>query len=311
MKKNKTILVFGATGSQGGSVARSLLSGKKFDVRIVTRNANSTKAKELQQAGAEVVEGDLGNLDSLIQAMKNCYGVFGVTNYWEHFENEWSLGKNLIDAVQQSGIQHLVLHTLPDYNQLSEGKYPTPHYDIKAALQRYSQQLKQPATYLQLGFYYENFLGFFPLEKTETGAYSFGFPQGDTRLAMVSVEDIGGIVASIFDHPVQYLGRTVMAVGSDENCAEYARLMSKVLKKDIQYKHIPREIYAGLGFPAAKELANMFEVQRLYVPNRLINLIESYGLNPGMLSFEKWLVRNKEKFDFYFASKQSKKEFVS
>lgn len=73
--------------------------------------------------------------------------------------------------------------------------------------------------------------------------------------------------------------------------------MSKVLKQNVYYKYIPRDVYAGFGFPGAEELANMFEVQRLYIKERHLDLIESYGLNPSMQRFEKWLEKNKDKFE--------------
>lgn len=293
----QTILVTGATGAQGGSVAKALLADGNFAVRILTRNADSSKAKALKDAGATIAEGNLDDKQSLFDAMKDCYGVFGVTNFWEHFEKEYEQGINLIDAVKESGIQHFVLHTLPDYNKLSSGKFPTPHCDIKAAFQEYTKKLNISATFIQVAFYYENFLNFFPLQKDEQGRLFFGFPQGDTRLAMVSVEDVGGIVAAVFNHRDEYLGRTVGAVGIDNPCYAYAATMSKVFERDVYFRYIPRDMYASFGFPGAEELANMFEVQRLHITNRRLDLIESYGLNPHMQTFETWLRANKEKFE--------------
>jgi uncharacterized protein YbjT (DUF2867 family) len=176
---------------------------------------------------------------------------------------------------------------------------------MKAALQRCSNSLAIPATYVQPAFYYENFFDFFPPQKGEDDIYHFGFPQGDTKLAMLSIEDLGGVVAAIFDHPAEYIGRTVGVVAADDTCTEYARLMSKVLNKNIQYNYIPRDIYAGFAFPGAVELANMFEVQRLYILNRQMDLIESYGLNPGMQSFESWLNKNKERFNIMMEPKEA------
>ena len=300
MNQKKIILVTGATGAQGGSVAKALLAENKFAVRILTRNAISKNALALQAAGAEIAEGNLDNIESLKAAMKDCYGVFGVTNFWEHFDKEYGQGKNLIDAVYQSGIKHFVFHALPDYNKLSNGKYSVQHCDMKAALQRYTQSLGIPATFVHIAFYYENFFNFFPLQPAEDGTYYFGFPQGDTKLAMVSVEDIGGVVSSIFKFPVEYIGRTVGVVGADNNCSEYAAIMSGLLGRTIRYNYVPRDEYAAYGFPGAEEVANMFEVQRLYIPNRQLDLIESYGLNANMQSFESWLKKNAEKFESVF-----------
>lgn len=300
MNNKPIILVTGATGAQGGSVARSLLTAGTCRVRVLTRNASSARAVELRHAGAEVVEGDMDNIDSLKNAMKDCYGVFGVTNFWEHYEKEYQQGKNLVDAVKESNIEHFVLHTLADYKKLSQGRYAVPHCDLKADLEVYCRQLGLKATFMQIAFYYENFLNFFPLQDAGDGSWFFGFPQGDTRLAMVSVEDLGPIVKMVFDHPQTYIGRVVGVVGADDTCTVYADTMSKVFGKTIRYRYIPREEYAAFGFPGAEELANMFEVQRLHIPGRQLDLIESYGLHPAMQTFTQWLDRNKKKFERVF-----------
>jgi uncharacterized protein YbjT (DUF2867 family) len=305
MNQKKIILVTGATGAQGGAVARALLAQKNFAVRILTRNSTSEKALALQAAGAEIAEGDFDNIESLKAAMKDCYGVFGVTNFWEHFEKEYQQGINLINAVKESGIQHFVLHTLPSYSKLSNGKYPTPHCDMKAAFQDYTNSKSIPATFVHVAFYYENFLTFFPLQPMNDGSYSFGFPQGDTKLAMVGIEDLGGIIASVFKFPVEYIGRTIGAVGADDSCSEYAAIMSRVLGRKVHYHYIPRDVYAGFEFPGAEELANMFEVQRLYIPNRQLDLIESYGLNPNMQTFESWLKQHASAFEKSFQAAEA------
>jgi uncharacterized protein YbjT (DUF2867 family) len=297
MKKQQIILVTGATGAQGGSVARELLRNKKFQVRILTRNAKSEAAIELEEEGAEIATGDFNDRESLKNALRGVYGVFGVTNFWEHYEKECQQGKNLVDAVKEAGVQHFVFSTLANYSKLSKGKFQVPHCDIKAMLQEYTKSMEIPATFVHASFYYENFLTFFPLQKDNNNNYFFGFPQGDTKLAMTTAEDIGGVVSSIFNFPAEYLGRTVDVVGESRTCDEYARIMSKVLRVNVQYKYIPREEYAAQEFPGAEELANMFEVQRLFIPDHQLRLIESYGLNPNMKSFEKWLVNNKHRFN--------------
>lgn len=300
MSRKRTILVTGATGSQGGSVAKALLQAGDFAVRILTRKPKSQKALELQKLGAEIVAGDMEDEARLEAAMDGCYGVFGVTNYWEHFKKEFCLGMNLVEAVAVSGIQHFVLHTMPDYKALSGGELEVPHCDIKAVLKSYSQELRLRATYLQVSFYYENFLNFFPLRQDQFGTFQFGFPQGRARLAMISAEDVGPIVAKAFAEPETYIGRTLTAVGEDETCNTYAATMTRVLGMPVQYNHIPWELYKSLDIAGAAELANFFEVQRLYIPSRQKEREECRQLNPSMQSFESWLMKNKERFLAHF-----------
>lgn len=306
MLRKRTILVTGATGAQGGSVARALLQQGEFAVRILTRNPSSQKALELKRLGAEVIVGDMADEDRLQAAMDGCYGVFGITSYWEHFKREFRLGMNLVEAVAVSGIEHFVLHTMPDYKALSGGMLEVPHCDIKAVLKSYSQELRLPATYLQVSFYYENFLNLFPLKQDQFGTFQFGFPQGHTKLATVSVEDVGGIAARAFAEPSTYIGRTLTAVGADETCDTYAAIMTKVLGVPVHYNHVPRELYRTLGFVGAEELANFFDVQRIYISNRRREMEESYRMNPRMQPFESWLLKNKERFLAHFHYQQVK-----
>lgn len=301
--ERKIILVTGATGAQGGGVAKMLLKESNFRVRVLTRNARSQKAQFLAKTGAEVVEGDLNDRESLAIAMKGVYGVFGVTNFWEHFAKEYQLGVNLVDAAKEAGVGHFVMSTSPDYYEVSRGSFSVPQCDIKASLEKYASASGMPVTFIHAAFYYENFFSQFPLQKGEDNSFHFGFPQGDTRLAMTSVEDVGGVVLSVFEKAAEFFGKIVAVVGEDYTCDEYAAIMSRVLRRNIRYNHIPRDVYAGYGFPGAEEIANMFEVQRLYIPERTADLMESYRLNPSMQNFESWVERNKYRF-FSFLNSQ-------
>ncbi len=297
MSDRKTILVIGATGAQGGSVARHLLSGGELAVKCLTRNPRSDKAVTLAQAGAQVVQGDLDNAQQLQVALRGCYGVFGVTNFWEHFGKEYQQGKNLIDAVKTAGVSHFVFSSLPSAVKISAGKLPVPHFDIKAELEEYARNLGLGATFVHVAFYFENFLSFFPLQKQADGSWTFGFPQGDTALSGVAVDDVGGVVAAVFDRRAEFKDKLVGIVGEDSPLAGYAETMTRVLGKRVVYNHIPRETYAALGFPGAEELANMFEFNRLHIPSRQGDVAASRALYPAMQSFEIWLQANKGLFE--------------
>jgi uncharacterized protein YbjT (DUF2867 family) len=283
------ILVTGATGAQGGSVARFLLERGRFAVRALTRNPDSAAAQALTAAGAEVVRGDLDDPASLKAAMAGCYGVFGLTNFWEHFGKELEQGNHLIDAVAASGVQHFVLSTLPSYHALTGGELETPHCDIKAALEQRTRELGLPATFVHVAFYYENFATFFPPQPQEDGSFAFGFPQGDTPLAAVSVADVGGVVARIFEERDRFLGQKVGVVGDDLPVAAYADAMSRGTGRRIAYAHVPREVFAAFPFPGAEELANMFDTQRRFIPHRSADVAISRELHPGTRTFDAWM----------------------
>jgi uncharacterized protein YbjT (DUF2867 family) len=293
----RTILVTGATGAQGGSVARSLLERGQFAVRALTRNPSSEAASALRHAGAEVVQGDLNDPESIRRALEGCYGCFGVTNFWEHFGGEEEQGRNLVDAVAASDVQHFVFSSLPHVSKPTGGELDVPHFDIKARVEDYAREKNLPMTVVHVAFYYENFIHFFPPQRQEDGTFQFGFPQGETPLAMASVEDVGGVVAPIFERPEEFIGRTVGVVGDDRPVGEYAEDMSRVLGKEIGYGHIERDTFAAFGFPGAADLAHMFDFNRCFIPNRREDLEETKRLYPQVQSFPEWLKKNAEQFE--------------
>ncbi|HMS64332.1 MAG TPA: NmrA/HSCARG family protein [Ignavibacteria bacterium] len=297
MSEKKTIFVTGATGAQGGSVADFLLKSGKYSVRALTRKAGSDKAKTLADKGAEIIEGTLDNAESLSEAMKGCYGVFGVTSFWEHFNKEFEHGQNLVNAVKQNNIQHFVFSTLPNAKKISNGKYVAPHLDIKGDLEDYSKSLEIKATYLHVAFYYDNFLSFFPPQKGTDDTFSFGFPQHN-NLRAIAIEDLGGIVLQIFEHPEMYIGKTVFAAGDALTPEEYAKVMSEVLNKKVTFNFIPQEVFAGFGFPGADDLAAMFAFQQEFFPPPLKDADECRKIYPQLRTFKQWMEQNKDKFDF-------------
>ena len=293
----KTILVIGATGAQGGSVVRHLLARGEFAVRALTRNPEAGGAQQLRVLGAEVVAGSLDDRASLRAALKGVYGCFGVTNYWEHRDRELEHGKNLINAVAGSTVEHFVFSSLPAMREISNGELNVPHCDQKHILEVYTKSMGIPSTFVHVAFYYDNFFSFFPPQKGPDGTYHFGFPQGDTPLAGVAAEDIGGPVAAIFADPAEYVGTTVGIVGDDLPGQEYARVMAGVAGKSVQYNFIPREIYATFPFPGADDLADMFEFNRRFIPTRQRDVVKSRELYPAMQSFEQWAASRREAFN--------------
>lgn len=296
------ILVVGATGAQGGSVARHLLQAGSYRVRCLTRHPDSPAAREFARLGAELAEGDLSNPASLRAALRGCDGAFGVTNYWEHFEREYDHGRNFVDALRATGIQHAVISTLPHAKMLSGGRLAVPHLDTKGHIEEYARGANLPATYVHIAFYYENFLKHFPPRRQPNGTYVFGFPQGTTPLAAVAAEDVGGVVAAIFAESFWYRDKVVGIVGDDLRCDEYAESMHRVLGRSFAYRYVAHDAFAALDFPGARDLADMFEFNRCYVPNRRVDLSKSRELYPEIRPFERWLRGHVPAFELALAS---------
>jgi uncharacterized protein YbjT (DUF2867 family) len=267
----------------------------------MTRRPDSEAARLLRLQGGDVVQADLDDAASLRGAVHGCKCVFGVTNFWEAYVREYDQGVNLIDAASQAGVQHLVLSTLPSANLISRGTLYPPHFETKARMEHYARKLGVPCTFVHVAFYFENFIKYFPPQKQDDGTYNFGFPLADTALATLAVEDTGGVVTAIFEKRSEFLGQTVEIVGDQMPAAQFAQIMSRVLDLSVTYSHIPRETYAAMGFPGARELADMFDFLRLYLPNRCAEIAKCRQLYPAMQTFEPWLQAKAERFSAMLA----------
>src|SRR5215212_8884672 len=107
---DRIITVTGATGQQGGAVARKLLEDG-WKVRALTRDLDKPAAQQLASLGAEIVAGDMDNRAELDAAFQGAYGVFSVQNFWlpdVGYEGEIQQGENVADAAHEAGVQHLV-----------------------------------------------------------------------------------------------------------------------------------------------------------------------------------------------------------
>src|SRR5688572_2420326 len=108
----KVVAVVGSTGAQGGGLCRAILADPAggYSCRAITRDPNKDKAKALAAAGAEVVQADMDDVESLTKAFAGAHAVFGVTNFWEHFSaaKEKAQAKNIADAAKAAGVQHVI-----------------------------------------------------------------------------------------------------------------------------------------------------------------------------------------------------------
>ncbi|XP_075422434.1 nmrA-like family domain-containing protein 1 [Ascaphus truei] len=296
MAGKKVIVVFGATGAQGGSVAAALLEDSTFAVRAVTRDPKKAAALKLQQAGAEVVPADLDNEKSLESVLSGAYGAFVVTNFWEYFnkDKEIKQGKLIADLAKRLGLKHVVYSGLENVKKLTDGKLEVLHFDGKGEVEEYFRTIGVPMTSVRLPSYYENLLTFFKPQKVKDGeTYTLAIPMGDVLLDGMSVADLGHIVVSILKSPSQYTGKNIGLSTEKLTVEQYAAIMSKCSGKTIKDAKMSPDVYQKLGFPGAGELADMFRFYGMK-PDRDVEL--TLKLNPKAKKFQQWMEQNKDAF---------------
>jgi uncharacterized protein YbjT (DUF2867 family) len=283
------ILVVGATGRQGGSVALHLLRDAAFKVRVLTRRPQSEAAQALAAAGAELVAGNLEDGASLRQALAGCQGVFGVTNFFEHLDpgRETAQGVALLNAAAELGVAHVVMSTLPPARTLSGGALEVSHFDAKAAIEAHARKLCLGATFVHVNYYFENFLGW-PPQRQADGTFVIALPLGDAPLAGVAIADIGGVVAGVFRERDSFRDQVVDVVGEQASVHDYARTLSQASGRSVVYRPMSAQSFAALGFPGASAVANMFDFLARH-PRALHAAIEECRrLYPGLTSFRDW-----------------------
>ena len=309
MFQKKIIVVFGATGAQGGGLAKAILNDKnsEFSVRAVTRDVNSDKAKELANLGAEVVAGDVDDIESLKKNLAGAYGAYFVTFFWAHFspEKEMAEAKSMALAAKDAGLKHVIWSTLEDvrkYVPLGDnsiptlhGKYKVPHFDGKGESDQYFIDAGVPVTFLLASYYWENliYFGMGP-KRGEDGKLSITFPMGNKKMAGIAAGDIGKCAYGIFKKGEPLIGKRIGIAGDQLTCTEMAGAISKAIGEEVSYNEVTPDQYRSFGFPGADDLGNMFQFYRDFdeVCNRIRDVNGSRELNPELKSFDAWLEEN-------------------
>jgi len=250
MISNKTILVTGATGQQGGAVARHLLKQPGFVVRAFTRDSSKPAAQSLTRAGAEVFQGDLDDPASVRRALEGAWGVFSVQNFMETgYDGEIRQGELLADAAKAVGVQHFVYSSVVS----ADRKTGLPHFESKWQIEQHIHQCGLPYSILRPAFFMQNWYGFLR-DPILNGTLPLPLnPQ--TSLQQISVADIGAFAAMAFRNPSMWAGRTVELAGDQLTMLKVAETLSRVLGRSVRYVQVPWEQFQQ---SAGEEMTKMY-----------------------------------------------------
>lgn len=250
MSNDRTVLVTGATGQQGGAVARALLAAG-FHVRGMTRNVESDNARALTDAGAEMVTGSFTDEDSMSSALAGVDAVFAMSTPFEGgVDAETEQGRALVDAAADAGVDHFVYSSVAGADQ----ETGIPHFDSKFKVEQHLAASGLRWTVIGPVYFMGNL--FFPdaLEAVKQGAFAIAMPP-DVRLQQIAVEDIGGFAAHVLAHPDDFAGQRIDIAGDELSAAEAAAQLSDVLGRPIQAAEIPLEAIRAWS----DDLAIMYE----------------------------------------------------
>jgi uncharacterized protein YbjT (DUF2867 family) len=268
-KDMKTIVVFGASGQQGGGVVRALKEQGKFRVRAVSRDP-----KRVAGLGAdEVVSADLTRPETLGPAFAGAQGAFVVTNFWEGPGiDEIAQGRAAVEAARAAGVQHFIWSTLPNVALLSKDAFDVPHFTQKARVDELVSAAGFPAhTFVEPPFYFQNLTGQMAPQPQEDGGKAWAMPMApDSRVIHAGdVSELGTLVAGAFANPDR--------VGAGQHLALSGDLLSwndivKTLRDqghNVHFQSVPGEMFDTF-FPQAPELRKMmnyFEAHTYFGPD--------------------------------------------
>ncbi|XP_004864844.1 nmrA-like family domain-containing protein 1 isoform X2 [Heterocephalus glaber] len=236
MADQKLVVVFGATGAQGGSVARTLLEDGTFRVRVVTRDPGQKASKELRLQGAEVAQGDQNDGASMEKALTGAHAAFIVTNYWENCsqEQEVKQGKLLADLAKHLGLHYVVYSGLENIKKLTAGRLAAGHFDGKGEVEEYFRDIGVPMTSVRLPCYFENLLSYSLLQRAPDGkSYLLNLPMGDVPMDGMAVSDLGPVVLSLLKMPEEYVGQNIGLSTCRHTAEEYAALLTRHTGKAV------------------------------------------------------------------------------
>nr|WP_221381521.1 NmrA/HSCARG family protein [Actinoplanes polyasparticus] len=280
---DKTIVVLGATGQQGGAVSAALRAQGRT-VRAVVRNPVGDRAQALAAMGVDIVRGDLRDPQSLRAAFSGAHGVFSVQPSSGQAgadltdEDEIRFATSVAEAAEQSGVAHFVYTSTVAAGATLTG---VPHFDTKIRIEAHLRGLGLPATVVRPASFMDTLV--LPGMGLDQGQLSFLMRPGQS-MQFIAVHDIGRIVAAIFADPDRYLGLTLEIAGDQLTGNDLAGHLTRAVGKPISYSRFPATLLAQ-----SRALADSV---MLVDSGRLAGQADQETLRaqfPFLLTFEQWL----------------------
>ncbi len=281
-QQTKKILIIGATGHQGGAVARQLLERGYQALYALVRSADHEQAQALETQGVKLVTGDLDDPASLQAALTGMDGVFYALPLEGGIELEVRRGKAVADAAKQAGLQHVVYSSVGG----AERSLGVRHFQTKYAIENYIRDLGIPASIVRPVSFMDNF-GSFNKPQLKDGALVVRMAlHPDTQLQLIAVHDIGMVVADMFDKPGKYLGKAIEIAGDELTGPQIAAAFAKATGQPARFEEQPiAEIQAFNS-----DIASMFTWLNDHGYNSDIPALRQQF--PTLMTFETWLQNN-------------------
>ncbi|CZR63660.1 related to nitrogen metabolic regulation protein nmr [Phialocephala subalpina] len=253
---SKTLVVFGATGQQGGSIIKTVLASpslsKTYKIRAVTRDITKPAAQALSSLGIEIVQGDAGDVSSLGPVLEGAHTVFALTTTTydsQCYTREFTQGKAIADAAVAASVQYLIFSSLPHCSSISGGKYKgVQSFDAKADVETYIRSLPIKSAFFMPGSFLQNFHNqTMQPNPIGDGTYAiFNIVSPSTRLPLIdTASDTGKHISAILSDPEKFEGKSLCASTEVPTMEEICATMTKMSGKTVVYKQLPESVFRG------------------------------------------------------------------
>lgn len=229
----QTILVTGATGSQGRPVVERLLEAG-YRVRMLARHPE--RAGDLTARGAEGHAGDLGDAQAVQAAVRGADGVFLLVPFFAGPDAALAYGRNVIGAARDSGVRLIVWNPTGEIPPAPTGN---PALDLRRELLAELESSGVPYVVLQPTAYLENLLG--PWTRDEVAREdTFAYPTpNEVRIQWIATADVATFATYAFGHPE--LAPLNLKISGPERLSgeEVAERFSRALGREITFRPMP------------------------------------------------------------------------
>ncbi len=273
------VLVIGATGQQGGSVARLLLS-RGHVVRAFTRSRESPAARQLKELGAELAVGNNEESESVVLAAQGMDAVYAMTSFFESgIDAEVSQGEKIADAIRAAGARHLVFSSVGSADK-STG---IPHFESKYRIEQHIKSLRIPYTIVAPVFFSENLFSPWTLPGLIQGTLALPMPP-DRPLQHIPVGDIASFVALVLENPSRFLNQRIDIASDELSGRRAAEIISNASGHTIDYAQIP----IAKAYEMSEDVARMYEWFDNVGYSADITALRRNYPETGWRTFEQW-----------------------
>jgi uncharacterized protein YbjT (DUF2867 family) len=279
MSRQLTVLVIGATGLQGGAVARQLLA-KGHRVRALTRNADSSAARQLESLGAELAVGDTEDRESVTRAASGVDAVYAMTSFFESgLEAEVRQGRAIADAVKAADVEHFVYASVASADRSTA----IPHFDSKYEIEKHIKLLGMPHTIVAPVYFSENLLSPWTLPGLVQGTLAIPVPP-DRPVQQISLQDIASFVVLVLENPDRFMGKRIDIASDELTGKRAAEIVSRASGRRIDYVQVP----IAQAYETSGDAARMFEWFDAVGYSADISALRREYPETGWRTFEDW-----------------------